>query len=62
MPKRIEISMEFYSLKAASEYAENLSNDPGFDSDKFEIEIHHTLTNPDIYEIVVLPALNLNKE
>lgn len=53
--------MEFYSLKAASEYAEKLSNDPEFDSDKFEIEIYHTSTNPDMYRIVVLPALNLDK-
>ena len=54
--------MEFYGLKAAGEYAKNLSGDPGFDSDKFEVEIRHTSTNPDIYDIVILPALNLNKE
>lgn len=54
--------MEFYSLKAASEYAKNLSNDPGFDRDKFEVTIEHISTNPDMYKVVVLPALNWNKE
>lgn len=54
--------MEFYSLEAAREYAENLSNDTGFDSAKFEVTIDHTSTNPDMYKTVVLPVLNLNKE
>lgn len=54
--------MEFYSIKAASEYAKNLSNDPGFDSAKFEVQIEHISTNPDTYEVVVVPVLSLNKE
>lgn len=54
--------MEFYSLEAAREYAKNLNNDTGFDSTKFEVPINHTSTNPDMYETVVLPVLNLNKE
>lgn len=51
--------MEFYSLKAASEYAEKLRNDPWFDSVKFEVKIDHISINPDMYKPVVLPALNL---
>lgn len=54
--------MEFYSLEAAKEYAENLRNDPGFDSAKFEVWVDHTSTNPDMYKPVVLPVLKSNKE
>ena len=54
--------MEFYSLKAAEEYTVNLSNDPGFDRNNFEIEIDCISINPDMYRVVVLPALNSNKK
>ena len=54
--------MEFYSLKAASEYAKNLSTDPKLDRKKFEIEIVHTSMNPDRYRVRVAPTLKLNKE
>lgn len=62
LPKRIEISMEFYSLKAAGDFAKKLEDSPEFDSDKFEIIIEHVSTNPDMYEVVILPALKLKQK
>lgn len=59
--KKCDRCGEFYSIKSACEYAKTLSNDPGFDSAKFEVQIEHISTNPDMYEVVVLPILIRNK-